>query len=303
MSALVATGMVALTGVAMMVVYKLAEIIIRPPSVPNRMNPKNFGFDFEAVRFEGESGQQLSGWWIAAAAPSPKTIICCHGWGTNRSDILPATEFLAKEGFNLFYFDFRGCGESPRWGYSSLGLVEAQDLAAAVRYLKTVRPDHCRWLGIYGLSMGGVAALGLAAGPQGNKIQAIVVESSYLSFKQVLERYIRIHFGLPEFFALPYLAMLYWRTRPADHESGSPSATASKMQVPKLFLLYGKEDRLSPPSDAQAISRLINPSRTIVQIWICPDADHAKCFSLHPEEYRRQLGGFFRRAAGVAAAL
>ena len=256
-----------------------------------------FGLDFEKVQWSSSDGARLKGWWVPAPQFSDKTVICCHGWGTNSGDILEQTWYLAKEGFNLFYMDFRGCGDSERWGLCSLGFYETQDLQSAVRYLRQTRPGLCRLFGVYGLSMGGVVALNIASKPEGSLISAIAAEAPFGSFNSSIGRYVKFHYGLPAFVSRLFLLMLYARTGWADHEGVSPLRTAAHFGPPHLLLIYGDKDYLAHPSDGQAIHDTVRKNgRTKSDFWLCPQADHDECFDKDPKTYRQKLTTFFKQA-------
>ncbi|MBI4669506.1 MAG: alpha/beta fold hydrolase, partial [Elusimicrobia bacterium] len=236
--------------------WKLSDSILLPEILPNVNLPEMFGLECERLEWKSPDGAGLRGWWIPAKSRtmSDRTIVCCHGWGTNSGDILPNTWFLALEGFNLFYFDFRGCGDSQRHGYSTLGFHEMQDLASALDFLKKTKPQFCRKLGVYGLSMGGVTVLSAAAHSEKAKVDAVAAEAPFISFSEVIRRYIKFHYGAPKLpFVHLYLAMLYLRTGWLDHESVSPRRTAGRFSAPHLFLIYGDQDYLAFPSDGNEI--------------------------------------------------
>ncbi|MBI2070470.1 MAG: alpha/beta fold hydrolase [Elusimicrobia bacterium] len=286
------------------VLWKYSSLILVPEILSSVNLPFMFGLVYEKVSFRAADGARLSGWWIPArSGVSDKTIVCCHGWGTNSGDVLPFTWYLADEGFNLFYFDFRGCGESPRHGLSSLGFYETRDFSAALQWLRTTHPERCRFLGVYALSMGAVVGLNAASRPEGRTIAAIAAEAPFLSFRRTLSRYIGFHYGLPAFpFAWLYTALLYLRTALADHEGASPVNTARRFKASALLLIYGDRDYLAWPSDGRAIERIVNqqmPGKA--RLWLVPGADHAECFDRMPQVYRQKLTAFFKAALPVSA--
>src|SRR5579862_1356798 len=85
--------------------FLLTSGVLRPQTI----TPETFGIHYEKVRFTTEDGVPIAGWFLASKAASDKAIILCHGWGTNKGEILEATRFLSER-YNLLYFDFRVCG-------------------------------------------------------------------------------------------------------------------------------------------------------------------------------------------------
>lgn len=94
---------------------------------PLTARPEHFGLSCEPVDFQTTDGVRLRGWFIRADPDSDRTILLCHGWGTNKGEILKSTHRLCRRGFNLLYFDFRCCGESGG-EVSSVGTLEALEL-------------------------------------------------------------------------------------------------------------------------------------------------------------------------------
>lgn len=155
-----------------------------PVHLPNKYTPKDLGFDYEKITFSATDGKNLSGWLVY----SPKalgTIICCHGYPANKSDILPAVSFLYPQ-FNLFLFDFRGHGDS-QGRLVSFGLREDRDILGAVDYIKGNPKLSKLPVGIWGYSLGGAVAI--KACTQSKEIKAIVTDSTYASFPEMIIQY------------------------------------------------------------------------------------------------------------------
>lgn len=277
-------------------IRKGADMILVPDILPNINTPEHFGLSYEPVWFSSADGAKIHGWWIPTQnGTSDKTIVLSHGWGTNRGDILPSTWYLAKEGFNLFYFDFRGCGDSPRHGCSSLGYFEQRDLKAALDFVRREKAAFSRRLGLFGLSLG--ASVSLAVSREQAGIECAFLEAPFSSFSEVIERYIKyFYWGVTKFpFIYSYLFLLRWRTGFADHEGVSPWRTAPQCRIPKALLVYGDQDWLATLSDGQRLfSALKNSAKIDVEFWTVPEATHADCFGRYPGLYREKLTGFFK---------
>ena len=186
----------ALALVALGTVYfcmRTAKKVLHPASKRKPLDawPDQFGLPYENIYFKTEDKVQIKGWFIPSEQESNKTIILMHGWGMNRSDILKNTYFLHDLGFNLLYFDFRALGESGG-KTSSIGYLELKDIAAAVKFMKETRPQFCKKMGLYGLSMGGMVAICEAA--RNPEIVCVVAEASYLPWNaSVMPRVLLAH--------------------------------------------------------------------------------------------------------------
>ncbi|HOW27600.1 MAG TPA: alpha/beta hydrolase [Elusimicrobiota bacterium] len=257
---------------------------------PLQAVPSDFGMKSEDVRFQTEEGIELVGWFIPASSPTDRCLILCHGWGTNRSNILPSTVFLGRRGgYNLFYFDFRNHGESGG-DRSSLIYYERKDLEAAVRYLKKEKSPQAKRLGIYGLSMG--AAVALSVTEVHSEIEAIVAESGFTSFNEVIIRFGRLFYHMPRWMA--HWTLMFVRARLGfDPEPYSPIYSIEKIAPRPLFLIQGDQDTRMPVSEGEALFARAGEPKTL---WTIPGADHGEAHTIAGREYEDRLLEFFNKA-------
>lgn len=278
--------------------WDLSSFVIAPEREPTVNFPEMFGLKYEKMSFLSQDGAQLQGWWIPAAnSRSDKTIICCHGWATNKGDILPQTWYLVLEGFNLFYFDFRGCGESSSRGPCSLGYFESRDLEATITFVRQRFSAESKKIGIYGLSMGASTAFLAGCWDGTTDISAIACEAPFGSFREVMARYGKIHYRLPGFPLVSVICFLVKaRSGFSDHHSVSPFAVAKNFRVGNFFLFYGDEDSLAPVDDGKKLFEMVSKNNGLrsKEFWVCPGSSHAECWDNHPDLYREKLTNFFK---------
>ncbi len=251
--------------------------------------PSDYGLDFDKVSFINEDGITLKGWFIPAKEHSEKTIIFLHGWGLNKGSILPTTYFLRDYGFNLFYFDFRGSGDSGD-GLSSIGYLEIRDAEAAVKTVKQLYPQQAQKLGIYGLSMGGAVAV--YEGAHNKYIQCVVAEGCYYSYEKVVARWARVHKHTP-YFPLVALTLFFARKRLGlNPEQFSPKHNIKKLKGKPLFLINGSDDTLAPRHDAR---KLFAAAEEPKQMWIVANAAHTQSAMVAGKQYQNRLAEFFTK--------
>ncbi|MHB8525248.1 MAG: alpha/beta hydrolase [Candidatus Acidiferrales bacterium] len=114
------------------------------------------------------------GWFFPGLIHAP-TIVLCHGYGSQRADILTLVTALQEHQFNVFLFDFVGHGSVA--GRTTLGYEETQELLAAIKGLATRTDIDSSRFGVWGTDLGAYATL--AAATQEPRIQAIAVDSAY----------------------------------------------------------------------------------------------------------------------------
>src|ERR1041385_7546567 len=103
----------------------------------------------------------IAGWYIPAgdgAPPTAATVVPVHGYGGNKSAILPYAPGLHQH-FNLVAFDERNGGRSTGT-QTTLGVLEQKDVRAIIDWVEGVK--HPAHLGVFGNSMGAAAAIGEA---------------------------------------------------------------------------------------------------------------------------------------------
>lgn len=157
--------------------------------------PTDVGLRAEDVRIESD-GLTLAGWWIAAPKlsgdgplqdPSPVAVVV-HGHTANMGKVVKrwAPE-LHSHGFHVLAFDLRnhGASDDTRHGRVSFGVDEADDVLAAVRFVRANAADlhaDADRIVLYGASMGAVSVLHAAA-RQAPGVVAVVADSAFASLE------------------------------------------------------------------------------------------------------------------------
>jgi uncharacterized protein len=158
--------------------------IVAPTRLAETIDPSSFLLrNFQSLPFKGSGGTELEGWFIPSVRGGP-VIFLCHGYKSNRSELLTLASTFQENGYNLFLFDFRAHGTSPA-SLCSLGIRETEDLLSAIQTV-TARPDvDPNRTGIWGVSLGAYVALSAAiANPT---IKTLVVDTPFDSPARFIE--------------------------------------------------------------------------------------------------------------------
>jgi pimeloyl-ACP methyl ester carboxylesterase len=151
----------------------LLRQILKPSRNPTTMDlnvmmghPSTFSFPVDGGEREG---------WFFPGLQGAATIVFCHGFGSQRGDILTLVSALQDQQYNVFVFDFAGHGASP--GTTTLGYRESDELRAAINALAG-RPDvDPKHFGVWGMDLGAYAALEAAEADP--RIVAVAADSAY----------------------------------------------------------------------------------------------------------------------------
>ncbi len=139
------------------------------------------GVSWGEEQWENTDGTTATGWLLRGATGAP-AIVLNHGYNKNRAELLNLGVKLCELGYHVLLPDLRGHGTSSV-SYTSLGIYEKDDLNAAINFLKGKKNAQGQMLvdghrlGVYGVSLGGYAALTAAA--ENPTIKVVIVDSAY----------------------------------------------------------------------------------------------------------------------------
>src|SRR5580658_2967656 len=148
--------------------------ILRPARTPASFDLSVMMGHPATFSFPVAGGATRDGWIFPGLRGSP-TVIVCHGYQSQRADVLTLVTALQDHQFNVFLFDFAGHGTSL--GLTTLGYRETDELRAAVQALSTRDDVDPQNFGLWGVDMGGYAALEVAETDP--RIKALAVDDAY----------------------------------------------------------------------------------------------------------------------------
>jgi fermentation-respiration switch protein FrsA (DUF1100 family) len=184
----------------------------------------------EEVSFETEDGLSLNGWFLLPAGRSTRAaLLVFNGNAGNRSHRAPLAAALAREGFAVLLFDYRGYGGNP--GRPSEGGLLA-DGRAARRWLETRPQVEGRPLVFFGESLGAAVALATAVE---RPPAALVLRSPFTSLVDVGRR----HYP---FLPVPWLL-----------SDRYPSLARIRGLDCPLLVIAGERDRIIPPEQSREL--------------------------------------------------
>ncbi len=277
-------------GVVAFLAWRSSDLVLTGARDPLTSTPRTFGLPYSDEHFMTADGVSLRAWYLPSSTPSDTTLVICHGWGGNRSNMIERTHFLRSRGdYSLFYFDFRNHGESGS-GRASLSRDEIGDLEAALRHLHAVRPVQSTRIGLYGQSLGGSIGLWVAAhDPQ---VAAVAAESPFSEFNGAVTRHGKFFYHAPRFFSWITLWCVRWRLG-FDPNDYAPIKIIHRIAPRPLFLLQGENDRRTPPTEGQ---RLFDRAGDPKTLWTVPGAGHGEMAEVGGRPYQDKILGFFNQA-------
>ncbi len=208
---------------------------VLPEKLVETIDPSSFLLrDYQSLPFRTRDNKSFEGWFIPSVRGAP-VVFLCHGYKSNRSELLTLASTFQENGYNLFLFDFRGHGANPS-SFSTLGLRESDDLLSAIKtIMERGDVDHER-AGVWGVGLGAYVALSVAQGTE--KVKILVVDSPFDSPGHFLEMQTASALGLDNF-AFKKLARFGFLliNLPQTPDDSALMKSMSRLQGrPKLFI-------------------------------------------------------------------
>lgn len=232
----------------------------------------------EDVTFRTAGGLTLHGWFMPArgrtpASPPGPAILHVHGNAGNIASHADFSAFLTDAGLSVLIFDYRGYGRSDPAPRLDRNLLYA-DTAAALDYLLS-RPDVDRArIGVYGVSVGSVFALALAADRP--EVRAVAEVSGFSTWRSI---------------AADHLPLIGPLLIPSGLD---PVESVARLGTRPLLIVHGQADAIVPPYHADTLARAATQHGVAVEKLLVPGGDHNDLI-FESDKARRAIADFFRR--------
>jgi alpha-beta hydrolase superfamily lysophospholipase len=254
------------------------------PRPETTLTPEALAPFAQAITIPGCDSLALGAWYATESRQMP-LVILFHGYGAEKSSLIPEAKSFLGMGFSVLLMDFRGSGDSSE-SYTTIGYLEADDVVAAFHFAKT-KLNHDRIV-FYSQSMGAAAVLRAVATTE-VKPEAILVEAV---FDRLLHT-VNHRFGamnIPPFPAAEIL--LFWGGRhfgfdAFDHD---PVVYASSVKCPILFL-HGSDDSRALLSEARKVFASVPGVKEFKEF---PGLGHEAAAKRMPQEWTQAVDAFLR---------
>ena len=230
----------------------LVRKAVHPQSAGYLVTPDGFrDLDARGLKVTNETwanadGTTARGWFLRGEAGAP-AVLLLHGYEQDRSWLLNLGVTLnSTTNFTVLWTDARGHGPNPNVSWTSFGGREAEDVTAALDYLRAAKAADGKKLvgpsiGIYGLEMGAYSAIAACTQSESIDVRALALDSIPNSPENVLQTALSRHVGTgnPVFrFLAVKGAKVYLRNSYLDTPVCVPAA---KLLNRHILLLAGPE--------------------------------------------------------------
>lgn len=216
--------------------------ILAPDRLPEQINPSHFLMTgYETISFTS-GNLDFDGWFISSIRNAP-VIFLCHGYKSNRAELLTLAATLQENGYNVFLFDLRAHGVNAT-KMSTLGAAETGDLIAAINKVVQHPGVDKERVGIWGVSLGAYVAL--SAATRCDKVKVLVVDSAFDSPNNFIKMQTKLVSGVDSFFLRGLVYSGYYLVNRSKMR-GHPSLIDSLAELrgrPKLFITNEEDTEL-----------------------------------------------------------
>ena len=247
--------------------------ITRPPSRTYLVTPQSFSqFSGSALKVTDEAWRNRDGssarGWLLKGTPGGPAVVLQHQYGGDRSWLFNlGIKINEATNFTILWPDLRGHGVNPPVKLTTFGTQEAEDLAAAIDYLASLKGDGGAALignrvGVYGVELGAYAAI--LAARQDARIQVLVLDSVPRDADHLVNGAAQEHLGVD-------YRPISWLTRTATrlylmgkYETTDTCEIAAALRTQRVLLLAGAED--SSFRDSTIALQNCLPNRTGLEV-------------------------------------
>jgi dipeptidyl aminopeptidase/acylaminoacyl peptidase len=253
--------------------------IPRPAShgLPSELAP-----DCRALSVPGPSGITLASWYCNHGRGTP-VVILFHGYSAEKTSLLGEARALLDLGASVMLVDFRGSGGSSE-SYTTVGVREAEDVAAAVRYARR-RLSHSKVF-LFGRSMGAAAIL-RAVHAQAIQPDGVILEAVFDTLLNTVRHRFRA-MQVPAFPSAELLVFRGGRQWGFDGFEHNPSAYAASVHCPTL-LMHGERDPRVSLTEARRVFEAIAGTKEFV---IFEQSGHESYLSNDANRWRNAVERF-----------
>ena len=218
------------------------------------VTPDDAGVDYEDLFIDSYDGTKLHGWKLYAEDELRGSILFFHGNGDNVSTQLPATYWLAKTGYDVYVFDYRGYGQSE----GTVGLDETiLDMESMIAYTVDQLPKDDRLI-VMGHSLGGAMSIyTVAHSKHKDRLKTLITVEAFSDYHDIAQ----------EAMSKSWLFWLFqWPLSFTIDNSYRPLDAVGDISPVPVMILHSEEDQMIDIQHAERLYTAANQPKSFVKI-------------------------------------
>jgi dipeptidyl aminopeptidase/acylaminoacyl peptidase len=240
----------------------------------------------QEIQLKTADALALDAWYYPSQ--NGAAVIMMGGMGGSLGSALPRTAPLLEAGYGILQIESRACAEPA--SLVTLGFNEALDAETALQYLLQLEDIDAGRIGIYGFSMGGVAAIRAAA--RNPHISAVLAEGGYHNLgEDFLEADRPTPPPLWQRVFLYTVAGAFRAQTGVNPWASSPIDDLPAISPRPVLLVYGEHELVSGRGREQYQAAL-EPK----ELWVVPGGAHGTNHLTAGSVYDEKVVAFFSQA-------
>jgi len=216
------------------------------PTRDEPATPATWGYGYRQVNIISKDGTRLNGWWIESKAkPVLGTVVFSHGTAGSMGHHLGFVMWLAKAGYDVLIYDYRGYGKS-QGSTDRQGMV--LDAHAALDFAADQNKGANHKVISYGHSMGGAKSIAAIADSKPSKLRAVITDAAFASYRD--------------------MALTIGGKLAGDLVSDelSPVDQIAKISPLPVLIIHGKKDPVVPFAQGQKLFDAAKKPKTMFEV-------------------------------------
>ena len=218
------------------------------------VTPDVAGVAYEDIYIDGFDETELHGWKLVADGELRGTVLFFHGNGDNVSTQLPATYWLAKAGYDVYVFDYRGYGLSE----GDVDLDETiLDMESMIAYSVDQLPQDERLI-VMGHSLGGAMAIyAVAHSSHKDSLKTLITVEAFSDYHDIAQ----------EAMSKSWLFWLFqWPLSFTIDNSYRPLDAIGDISPVPVLILHSEEDQMIDIQHAEKLYAAAKEPKTFKRI-------------------------------------
>lgn len=233
----------------------------------------------------------LRGWYMPASGdietPSDKVVIISHNYESNRAMPKIGGIYLYAEllnnGYDVFAFDYAGCGESDGRFYS-FGSNETKQLNDVINYVHEI--NQSADIAVIGWAFGGAAAI--CAGCENENVSVIISDSSYTDLPEYFAENMSLWSKLPGWLFDKIVTSMAEGLAKADYKTASPVKSVENCEGKSFLFIHGDKDTVINPAASTELANKASVNNYVEQ-WTITDCRHLDGFIEQEDNYTNNI--------------
>ncbi len=232
------------------------------PVKPYPVTPDAADLQYHDIFIEAADGTRLHGWKMFADKAKKGSIVFFHGNGDNVSTQMPNTFWLAKEGYDLYVFDYREYGQSQ--GEANLDAT-ITDMELMIAYVAGQLPENEKMI-VMGHSLGGAMSIYVVAhSDYRNRIESLITVEAFSDYHDVAQ----------EALSQSWLLWLFqWPLSFTIDNSYRPLDSIGLISLIPVAIFHSESDEMIEMYHAERLFEAANEPKSLILI----DSNHNNVF-------------------------